>query len=160
MTLRIGHGVDAHRLVEGRPLMLGCVDVPHDRGLAGHSDGDVVVHALCNALLGAAGDGDMGEHFPSSDDRWRGTPGADFLRAVASLLTDRGATVVSAHVVVIAAAPRLAQHLAAMTQACAGALGVDAATLHVTATSTDGLGFTGRGEGVAASAVVLVDAGH
>ncbi len=159
MTLRIGHGVDAHRLVDGRPLMLGCVDVPHERGLAGHSDGDVVVHALCAALLGAAGQGDMGRHFPSADARWRDTPGADFLRAVADLLSEHYARVLSAHVVAIAEEPRLAPHVDAMSAACAAALGLDGAFLHVTATSSDGLGFTGRGEGIAASAVVLLDVG-
>jgi 2-C-methyl-D-erythritol 2,4-cyclodiphosphate synthase len=159
VTLRIGHGVDAHRLVAARPLMLGCVEIPHGRGLAGHSDGDVVVHALCDALLGAAGQGDMGGHFPSSDERWRDTPGADFLHAVAELLAEHYARVLSAHVVAIAEEPRLAPHLAAMSAACAAALGVDGALLHVSATSSDGLGSTGRGEGIAASAVVLLDVG-
>lgn len=157
MTLRVGHGIDAHRLAAQRPLMLGCVHVPHDRGLAGHSDGDVVVHALCDALLGAAGEGDMGRHFPSADERWRDTPGADFLRAVAGVLAKRGARVVSAHVVAIAEEPRLAPHLEAMSAGCAAALGIDGGVLAVTATSSDGLGFTGRGEGIGASAVVLLD---
>jgi 2-C-methyl-D-erythritol 2,4-cyclodiphosphate synthase len=157
VTLRIGHGIDAHRLVDGRPLMLGCTSIPHDRGLAGHSDGDVVVHALCDALLGAAGQGDMGQHFPSSDDRWRGGCGADFLRAVAALLAAGGVRVVSAHVVAVAEVPRLAPYLGAMSDACAAALGIDGGVVHVTATSSDGLGFTGRGEGIAASAVVLLD---
>jgi 2-C-methyl-D-erythritol 2,4-cyclodiphosphate synthase len=159
VTLRIGHGVDAHRLVAGRPLMLGCVEIPHDRGLAGHSDGDVVVHALCDALLGAAGQGDMGSHFPATDERWRDTAGADFLRAVADLLSEHYARIVSAHVVAIAEAPRLASHLEAMSAACVAALGADRTLLHVTATSSDGLGFTGRGEGIGASAVVLLDIG-
>jgi 2-C-methyl-D-erythritol 2,4-cyclodiphosphate synthase len=157
VNLRIGHGVDAHRLVAGRPLMLGCVRIPHDRGLAGHSDGDVVVHALCDALLGAAGQGDMGRHFPSADDRWRDTAGSEFLRAVASLLSAAGARLLSAHVVAVAEEPRLAPHLDAMMEACASALEVDRAVLRVTATSSDGLGFTGRNEGIAASAVVLLD---
>jgi 2-C-methyl-D-erythritol 2,4-cyclodiphosphate synthase len=157
VTLRIGHGIDAHRLAAGRPLLLGCVHVAHDRGLAGHSDGDVVVHALCDALLGAAAQGDMGLHFPSSEERWRHTAGADFLRAVAGILTAQAARILSAHVVVIAEEPRLAPHLEAMSEACAAALAVDAGLLQVTATSSDGLGFAGRGEGIAASAVVLVD---
>ncbi len=129
MSLRIGHGIDAHRLVADRPLMLGCVAVAHDRGLAGHSDGDVVVHALCDALLGAAGQGDMGRHFPSADARWRDTPGADFLRAVRALLSEHDAQVVSAHVVAVAQEPRLAPHLDAMVAACAAALGIDAVRL-------------------------------
>ncbi len=157
MSLRIGHGVDAHRLVAERPLMLGCVRIPHDRGLAGHSDGDVVVHALCDALLGAAGQGDMGRHFPSAEERWRDTAGSEFLQAVAALLSATGARLLSAHVVVVAEQPRLAAHLEAMMDACAGALEVDGALLRITATSSDGLGFTGRGEGIAASAVVLLD---
>jgi 2-C-methyl-D-erythritol 2,4-cyclodiphosphate synthase len=157
VSLRIGHGMDAHRLVAGRPLMLGCVNVPHERGLAGHSDGDVIAHALCDALLGAAAQGDMGRHFPSSEDRWRDTPGSDFLRAVAAVLGGQGMRVLSAHVVAVAEAPRLAPHLGAMSDACAAALGVDSRLLQVTATSCDGLGFTGRGEGIAASAVVLLD---
>ncbi len=159
MTLRIGHGVDAHRLVTGRPLILGCVDIPHERGLAGHSDGDVVVHALCDALLGAAGQGDMGRHFPSTDERWRDTAGADFLRAVAAMLSEHYARLLSAHVVAIAEEPRLAPHLEAMSAACAAALDTDRSLLHINATSSDGLGFTGRGEGIGASAVVLLDVG-
>ncbi len=157
MSLRIGHGVDAHRLAAGRRLLLGCVHVDHDRGLAGHSDGDVVVHALCDALLGAAGQGDMGRHFPSSEERWRHTSGAEFLAAVARLLSAQRVSILSAHVVVIAEEPRLASHLDAMSEACAAALAVDRGLLQVTATSCDGLGFTGRGEGIAASAVVLVE---
>jgi 2-C-methyl-D-erythritol 2,4-cyclodiphosphate synthase len=157
VTLRIGHGIDAHRLAAHHPLMLGCVHVPHDRGLAGHSDGDVVVHALCDALLGAAAEGDMGRHFPSTDERWRNTPGADFLSAVAGLLATRGARILSAHVVVIAEEPRLAPHLGAMSAACTATLGIAGNVLTVTATSSDGLGFTGRGEGIGASAVVLLD---
>ncbi len=155
--MRIGHGVDAHRLVEGRPLMLGGVHIPHDRGLAGHSDGDAVAHALCDALLGAAGLGDMGRHFPSSQARWRDTAGADFLRAVATMLRERGLRVVSAQAIAIAQEPRLADRLEAMAVACSAALGIDRALLQVTATSTDGMGFTGTGEGIAASAVALLD---
>ena len=155
--MRIGHGVDAHRLVAGRPLMLGCVHVPHDRGLAGHSDGDAVVHALCDALLGAAGLGDMGRHFPSTQERWRDVAGADFLRAVSAMLRERSLRLVSAQVVVIAEQPRLADHLDPMAAACALALSVDRALIQVTATSLDGMGFSGRGEGIAASAVALLE---
>lgn len=155
--MRIGHGVDAHRLVAGRPLMLGCVHVPHDRGLAGHSDGDAVVHALCDALLGAAGLGDMGRHFPSTRERWRDVAGADFLRAVSAMLRERSLRLVSAQVVVIAEQPRLADHLDPMAAACALALSVDRALIQVTATSLDGMGFSGRGEGIAASAVALLE---
>jgi len=154
--MRIGHGVDAHRLVPGRPLMLGGVVVPHHAGLEGHSDGDAVCHALGDAVLGAAGLGDVGLHFPSSDERWRGVGGADLLRRCAELAREAGFAVASAHAVAIAQAPRLAPHTAAMAAVIAAALGVDPACVAVSATSTDGMGFTGRGEGIAASAVVLL----
>ncbi len=154
--MRIGHGVDAHRLVPGRPLMLGGVHVPHPAGLEGHSDGDAVSHALADAVLGAAGLGDLGRHFPSSDERWRGITGADLLARVAALARQAGFAVTSAHVVVVAQAPRLSPHIAAMTVALSAALGVDPSAVAVSATSTDGMGFTGRGEGIAASAVVLL----
>jgi 2-C-methyl-D-erythritol 2,4-cyclodiphosphate synthase len=157
VTLRVGHGVDAHRLVAGRPLMLGGVEVPYERGLAGHSDGDAVAHALCDALLGAAGLGDMGRHFPSSDVRWRDTPGVEFLRAVSAMLREDGWRLVSAHVVVIAEEPRLTAHLDAMAATCASTLGAGDSVVQVTATTSDGMGFAGRGEGIAASAVVLLD---
>jgi 2-C-methyl-D-erythritol 2,4-cyclodiphosphate synthase len=154
--VRIGHGIDAHRLVPGRPLMLGGVQVPHDAGLEGHSDGDAVSHALCDAVLGAAGLGDLGRHFPSADERWRGAAGVDLLRHAAGLARDAGFAVSSAQVVTIAQAPRLSPHTAAMAAALAGALGVEPSRVAVSATSTDGMGFTGRGEGIAASAVVLL----
>jgi 2-C-methyl-D-erythritol 2,4-cyclodiphosphate synthase len=136
--------------------MLGGVEVPHDAGLTGHSDGDAVSHALCDAVLGAAGLGDLGRHFPSSDERWRGAAGVDLLRRVAGLAAEAGFAVASAHVVVIAEAPRLGSHTAEMAVAIATALGVDPVRVAVSATSTDGMGFTGRGEGIAASAVVLL----
>jgi 2-C-methyl-D-erythritol 2,4-cyclodiphosphate synthase len=156
VSLRIGHGVDVHRLVEGRPLVLGGVHVPFDQGLLGHSDGDVAAHALADAVLGAAGLGDMGRHFPSSDERWRGADSLDLLRRAGAMARDAGLSVASAQVVVIAAEPRLAPHLEDMAAALAGALGAGAGQLSVSATSTDGMGFTGRGEGIAASAVVLL----
>lgn len=155
-ALRIGHGIDAHRFVPGRPLMLGGVRVPYDRGLLGHSDGDAVAHALADAMLGAAGMGDIGRHFPSSDPRWKNTAGCDVLREVAHKVAEAGWTVASAHVVAVAEEPRLAPHLDAMAHAMATAIGVDDATVHVGVTSTDGMGFPGRGEGVWASATVLL----
>lgn len=154
--LRVGHGVDAHRLVPGRPLMLGAVEVPHSHGLEGHSDGDAVAHALADAVLGAAGLGDLGRHFPSGDERWRGVAGATLLSRAAAMARDAGWTVASAQVVAICQQPRLAPHLDAMRAALAAALGVDAARVAVGVTTTDGMGFTGRGEGIAASAVVLL----
>lgn len=154
--LRIGHGIDAHRFVPGRPLMLGGVHVPYDRGLMGHSDGDAVAHALGDALLGAAGMGDMGRQFPSNDPQWKDTAGRDFLQAIATTLRDVGWTVVSAHVIAVAEEPHLAPHLDEMAHAMAAALGVDSEAVHVGATTTDGMGFPGRGEGVLASATVLI----
>jgi 2-C-methyl-D-erythritol 2,4-cyclodiphosphate synthase len=152
----VGHGIDAHRFAPGRPLMLGGVAVPHEAGLEGHSDGDALSHALCDAVLGAAGLGDLGRHFPSSDERWRGIAGVELLRQVAGLAREAGFAVASAHAVAIAQAPRLAPHTAAMATAIAAALGVEPSRVAVSATSTDGMGFTGRGEGIAASAVVLL----
>jgi 2-C-methyl-D-erythritol 2,4-cyclodiphosphate synthase len=159
VTLRVGHAIDSHRLVTGRPLMLGCVAVPSERGLAGHSDGDVAAHALCDACLGAAALGTMGDHFPSSDERWRGVPGREFLASVAARLAERGAQVVSAQVALVCAAPRLAPHLREMGEAMSEALASPPGTVSVTATSGDGFGAAGRGEGILASAVVLVELG-
>jgi 2-C-methyl-D-erythritol 2,4-cyclodiphosphate synthase len=155
-ALRIGHGVDAHRLVAGRPLVLGGVEIPHDRGLEGHSDGDAATHALADAVLGAAGAGDLGRHFPSSDERWRGVSSLVLLGHAADLARAAGWVVESAQVVVICERPRLSAHIAAMQQALSGALGVEPAQVAVSATTTDGMGMTGRGEGIAASAVVLL----
>ncbi|MGP8159822.1 MAG: 2-C-methyl-D-erythritol 2,4-cyclodiphosphate synthase [Candidatus Dormibacteria bacterium] len=159
MTLRIGHGLDAHRLAPGRPLLLGCVAVPSDQGLLGHSDGDVVAHALADACLGAAGLGTLGEHFPSSDERWRGVGGREFLELVAAKLAEAGARVVSAQVAVVCARPRLAPFFAAMGEAMSEALATPRGTVVVSATSGDGLGDAGRGEGILASAVALLEVG-
>jgi 2-C-methyl-D-erythritol 2,4-cyclodiphosphate synthase len=159
MTLRIGHGLDAHRLAPGRPLLLGCVAVPSDQGLLGHSDGDVVAHALADACLGAAGLGTMGDHFPSNDERWRGVGGREFLELVAAKLAEAGARVVSAQVAVVCARPRLAPFFAAMGEAMSEALATPRGTVVVSATSGDGLGDTGRGEGILASAVALLEVG-
>ena len=157
VSLRIGHGIDSHRLVSGRPLMLGCVEVPSARGLAGHSDGDVAAHALADACLGATALGTMGDHFPSTEERWRGVSGREFLELVAARLAEAGARVVSAQVALICAEPRLATHLGPMGTAMSSALGAAPGTVSVTATSGDGFGAAGRGEGILASAVVLVE---
>jgi len=154
--MRIGHGVDAHRLVPGRPLMLGGVHVPFELGLLGHSDGDVVAHALAASLLGAAGLGDLGRHFPSEDPAWQGVSGQDLLARVAVEVGEASMRIESAHVVAVAQEPRLAPHLAAMARATASALGLRVGAVVVTVTSVDGMGFTGRGEGIAASAVALL----
>jgi 2-C-methyl-D-erythritol 2,4-cyclodiphosphate synthase len=155
--LRVGQGYDIHRLVAGRPLRLGCVQIPFERGALGHSDGDAAAHALCDALLGAAGLGDMGALFPSSDDRWKDVESQVFLREVAARLSACGAVVRSADVTVVIERPRVAPHLAAMRDAMASALGIEAGLLSVKAKSNDGVGPVGEGEAVAALAIVLVE---
>lgn len=157
--LRVGHGFDAHRLVAGRPLRLGGVEVPHGRGLEGHSDGDCVLHAVCDALLGAAGEGDMGRHFPSKDPRWHGVASRVFLEEVHRLLCAAGYSLVNLDVTVIAQEPVLAPHLEPMSVAIAAVLGVERAQVSVKAKSTDHLGALGRGEGIAALATVLLEKG-
>jgi 2-C-methyl-D-erythritol 2,4-cyclodiphosphate synthase len=150
---RTGIGFDVHALEEGRPLMIGCVEVPYDRGLGGHSDGDVLAHAICDALLGAAGLGDIGDRFPA-EPRWANAAGATLLADVA-----RDAGRISwIDATVVCAAPRLAPFRAAMREAIAAALGVDPGIVSVKATTPDGLGFAGRGEGIAAMAVATLDA--
>jgi 2-C-methyl-D-erythritol 2,4-cyclodiphosphate synthase len=156
---RIGQGFDAHAFQDGGRLVLGGVEVPSEKSLAAHSDGDVVLHALCDALLGAAGLGDIGRHFPPDDDAYAGIDSRVLLQRVVSLLHDRGVSVVNADLTVIAQAPRLAPFIDAMCNAIADDLGVDAGRVNVKATTTERMGFTGRGEGVAAMAVVLVDDG-
>jgi len=157
--IRIGHGFDAHRLVAGRPLHLGGVEVPHGRGLEGHSDGDCVLHAVCDALLGAAGEGDMGRHFPSREPRWRGVASRVFLEEVRRLVDVAGYSLVNLDVTVIAQEPVLSPHLEPMRAAIAGTLGVEEGRVSVKAKSTDHLGALGRGEGIAALATVLLEKG-
>jgi 2-C-methyl-D-erythritol 2,4-cyclodiphosphate synthase len=156
MSLRVGTGFDAHRLVAGRPLLLGGVRVDHDRGLEGHSDGDCLLHALCDALLGAAGAGDLGRHFPSDDARWRGVASLTLLSEVARLLRERGYVVENVDATLLAQAPRLAPHLDAMREAISRCLGVALEAVSVKAKSSDGLGAIGRAEGIAAQAVALL----
>jgi 2-C-methyl-D-erythritol 2,4-cyclodiphosphate synthase len=155
--LRIGQGYDIHRLVGDRPLWLGCIVVPSDRGALGHSDGDAAAHALCDALLSAAGLGDMGALFPSSDMRWKDAASASFLREVAQKLSAAGAAVVSADVTIVIERPRLAPHIEAMRIAMAAALGIDRGLLSVKAKSSDGLGPVGEGDAVVALAIALVE---
>ena len=155
-AFRVGTGWDVHRLVPGRALVLGGVAVPYERGLAGHSDGDCLSHAVCDALLGAAGAGDMGEHFPSRDPRWKDAPGHVFLQAVARLLAGRGQAIENVDATVIAEAPPLAPHLPAMRESLARALGLASDRVSVKAKSSDGLGALGQGEGIAAQAAALI----
>ena len=154
--VRIGTGFDAHRLVDGRPLMLGGVHIPHPRGLEGHSDGDCLLHAVCDAILGALAAGDMGGHFASTDARWKGAASLRFLETVARLLGERGYALGNLDATVIAQAPALAPHLDAMRAQIAQALGAPVEVVSVKAKSTDGLGTIGRGEGMAAQAVVVL----
>lgn len=156
MSFRVGTGFDAHRLVPGRPLVLGGVEVPHDRGLLGHSDGDCVLHAVCDAVLGALAQGDMGQHFPSSDARWKGAQSRVFLDEVKRLASTGGYRIENVDVTVIAQAPALAPHLAAMRASLAESLGLPLTAVSVKAKSTDGMGALGRNEGIAAQAAVLL----
>ena len=152
----MGQGFDAHRLAAGRPLRLGGVAIPNDRGLAGHSDGDVLLHAIARALLGALGAGDLGQHFPSSDERWRGADSGVFVREAVARAKQAGLAVGNLDATVIAESPRLAPHLDAMRRSVAELLDAPLPAVNVQVTSTDGLGAIGRGEGIAAQAVVLL----
>jgi 2-C-methyl-D-erythritol 2,4-cyclodiphosphate synthase len=154
--LRVGIGFDAHVLVEGVPLVLGGVELPFPRGLAGHSDGDVLAHALIDALLGAAGLGDIGSLFPSDDAVWEGASSLDLLRRTYADVSAAGWQLVNADVVLIGEEPRLAPHRDAMRTRLARAVGVDVERISVRATTTDRLGFIGRGEGLAAQAAALL----
>jgi 2-C-methyl-D-erythritol 2,4-cyclodiphosphate synthase len=154
--VRIGQGFDAHRLVPGGPLRLGGVEVPFDRGLEGHSDGDVLLHAVASALLGALGDGDLGRHFPSSDPALAGIASSEILSRVGERVRARGLAVANIDATVVAEAPRLAEHLAKMEAEISDVLGLPNDAVNVKATSTDGLGAVGRGEGIAAFAVALL----
>ena len=156
MNIRIGNGFDVHALVAGRKLILGGVDIPWDRGLDGHSDADVLLHAVCDAILGALALGDLGAHFPDTDPRWKGADSRVLLRECMRLVRDAGLRVGNADLTVIAERPRIAPHAAAMRALIAADLACDETAINIKATTTEGLGFTGRGEGVAAQAVVLL----
>ena len=155
-TLRVGQGFDVHRLVAGRPLRLGGLQLEHARGLEGHSDGDCVLHAVCDALLGAIGEGDMGRHFPSKDARWRGVESRVFLDVVTRLVSARGFHLGNLDVTVIAQEPVLGPHLDEMRATIAALLGAGPEAVSVKAKSTDHLGAIGRAEGIAALATVLL----
>jgi len=153
--MRIGQGCDAHALVAGRRLVIGGVHIAHDKGLAGHSDADVLLHAICDALLGAAALGDIGRHFPDSDPRYADADSRVLLRAVRALT--RRYRIVNVDATIIAQAPRMAPYIDAMVANIAADLEVAPAAVNVKATTTEGLGFSGRGEGIAAQAVVLIE---
>jgi 2-C-methyl-D-erythritol 2,4-cyclodiphosphate synthase len=156
--MRIGFGYDAHPLISGRPLVLGGVTIPHELGLDGHSDADVVAHALCDALLGALALGDLGQYFPSSAERWRGVSSLLLLQQVTSLLRDRQYVLGNADITIVAQRPKLSPYIKPMIEALAAAMGGEANQVSIKATTTDGLGFTGQEAGIAAYAVCLVRA--
>ena len=160
MRLRIGQGFDVHAFGAGEFVTLGGVRIPHDRGLIAHSDGDVLLHALCDALLGAAALGDIGRHFPDTDPQWAGADSRVLLRRVHGLLHSQGWQVVNVDSTLIAQRPRLAGYIPAMVQCIAGDLALPEGAINVKATTTERLGFTGRGEGIAAQAVVLLTNVH
>ena len=153
---RVGHGFDVHQLVLGRELIIGGVKIEYERGLLGHSDADVLLHAIADALLGAAGMGDIGKHFPDSDAKYKGVDSRELLRHVATKIGAAGFTVGNVDATIIAQTPKMAPHIAQMVSNIAADLGVDTSQVNVKATTTEKLGFTGRGEGIAAEAVGLL----
>jgi 2-C-methyl-D-erythritol 2,4-cyclodiphosphate synthase len=155
--MRIGQGFDVHPLVEGRKLLVGGVEIAYYKGLEGHSDGDVLLHAICDALLGAAGMGDIGQHYPDSDASYSGVDSRRLLRDVAKKLQLRALKVVNVDATIIAQAPRMAPHIPRMTGNIASDLGIAPAAINIKATTTEQLGFIGRGEGIAATAVALLE---
>ena len=156
--MRIGHGYDVHRLVEDRKLILGGVEIPYEKGLLSHTDADVLLHALSDALLGAAALGDIGQHFPDTDERYRGADSRMLLRSVADMLAERGFSVVNVDCTVLAQRPKLAPHIPQMRENIAVDLGLPLDRVSVKATTEEGLGFTGEGKGIAAHAVAPLTA--
>lgn len=156
--MRVGQGFDVHALVAGRKLVIGGVEIAHDKGLLGHSDADVLLHAICDALLGAAGLGDIGRHFPDSDAKFKGIDSRQLLRHVGGLVGEKRWRVENVDATIIAEAPRMAPHIAKMVANIAADLGIGAECVNVKATTTEKLGFAGRGEGIAAQAICLLRA--
>lgn len=154
--IRIGNGFDVHQLVEGRPCMIGGVEIPYEKGLQGHSDADVLLHALSDAILGALALGDIGRHFPDTDPAYEGADSLELLRQVWALAKERGYTLGNADATIIAQAPKMSPYVAQMAQVIADALEADVSQVNVKATTSERLGFTGRGEGIAAQAVVCL----
>jgi 2-C-methyl-D-erythritol 2,4-cyclodiphosphate synthase len=155
--MRIGQGFDIHALVTGRKLIIGGVEIPYERGLAGHSDADVLLHAICDALIGAAGLGDIGTHFPDTDPRYRGADSRELLRQVGGLIRLEGLHVLNIDTTIIAQAPKMAPHIAQMRQNIAVDLGMEAGRVNVKAKTAERLGTLGRGEGIAAEAIALLE---
>ena len=154
--MRIGQGFDVHAFAAGRKLIIGGVEIPYERGLLGHSDADVLLHALCDALLGAAALGDIGKHFPDTDPRYQGADSRALLRHVAALIARQGFEIQNVDATIIAQAPRMAPHIPLMVDNIAADLAITADRVNVKATTTEHLGFTGRGEGIAAQAICLL----
>jgi 2-C-methyl-D-erythritol 2,4-cyclodiphosphate synthase len=155
--MRIGQGFDVHALAAGRKLVVGGVEIAHDKGLAGHSDADVLLHAICDALLGAAGMGDIGRHFPDTDPKYKGIDSRELLREVSRKLAGARYRVLNVDTTIIAQAPRMAPHIARMRENIAADLGLPVDVVNVKATTTEELGFAGRGEGIAAQAICLIE---
>ena len=156
-SFRIGHGYDVHKLVPGRPLIIGGVDIPHTLGLLGHSDADVLIHAVMDAVVGALGLGDIGKHFPDSDERWRGASSMHLLSLVHGMMLEAGARVVNVDATLVLQRPKVAPYIGEMRKNIAFALGTDVSNINVKATTEEHLGFTGSEEGAAAHAVVLLE---
>lgn len=155
--IRIGQGYDVHRLVEGRKLIVGGKEIPHETGLLGHSDADVLTHAVCDALLGAAALGDIGKHFPDSDPKYKGIDSIILLKHVGQLLSEKGYRINNIDSIIIAQAPKFAPHIEDMRNNIASALNIDKDFVSIKATTEEGLGFTGKKEGIAASAVAILE---
>ncbi len=155
--MRIGIGYDIHRLVKGRPLIIGGLPITYDKGLLGHSDADVLTHAICDALLGAAGLGDIGTHFPDSDPQYKDISSLTLLTETCRLLTEKGFRIVNLDATLLAEAPRLTPHYPEMQTRLANAMNIDAADINIKATTTEGLGVIGKGEGIAAMCIAMID---
>jgi len=155
--MRVGQGFDVHALVTGRKLIIGGVDIPNEKGLDGHSDADVLLHALCDALLGAGALGDIGRHFPDTDSRYKNADSRMLLREVSRLVQEAGYRILNIDATIIAQAPKMAPHIPSMVNNIAADLGLSHGQVNIKATSTEGLGFTGRAEGIAAEAIVLLN---
>lgn len=155
--MRIGHGYDVHRLIEGRPLFLGGIKIPYKKGLEGHSDADVLLHALCDALLGAAGMGDIGQHFPDTDPAYKDIYSIDLLKKTWKIIRPRYSQIVNIDSTIFAQAPRISPYADHMKKVIASSLSIIPDIVNIKATTTEGLGYIGRGEGIAATCVVLID---
>ncbi len=154
--MRIGHGYDAHQFTEGRPLILGGVEIPHDKGLAAHSDGDAVIHALCDALLGAAALGDIGSYFPDTDPEFKNIDSRILLRKIASMLTEQSYGVCNADITILAQEPKMSPHISTMRSNLSEDLGINVSAINIKATTTESMGFVGRKEGIVVYAVALI----